>query len=80
MVTPNMMRQLWALVESTQVTTLLQFEDTDLVQFLLKRFSAQQSIDAQAATHLDTYIQSKLPLIRDLAEDRKSINQGSHQY
>ncbi|PSB27801.1 hypothetical protein [Stenomitos frigidus] len=78
MVTPNMMRQLWALVESTQVTTLLQFEDTDLVQFLLKRFRAQQSIDAQAASNLDTYIQSKLPLIRDLAEDRKSLHQGSH--
>ena len=78
MVTPNMMRQLWALVESTQVTTLLQFEDTDLVQFLLKRFRAQQSIDAQDASNLDTYIQSKLPLIRDLAEDRNSVNQGSH--
>lgn len=78
MVTPNMMRQLWTLVEATQVTTLLQFEDTDLVQFLLKRFRAQQSIDAQDARNLDTYIQSKLPLIRDLAEDRRSINQGSH--
>lgn len=78
MVTPNMMRQLWALVESTQVNTLLQFEDSDLVQFLLKRFKAQQSIDAQDASNLDTYIHSKLPLIRDLAEDRRSIKQGSH--
>ncbi|XGV97239.1 MAG: hypothetical protein ACAF41_31515 [Leptolyngbya sp. BL-A-14] len=78
MVTPNMMRQLWALVESTQVSTLLQFEDSDLVQFLLKRFKAQQLIDAHDTTSLDTYIQSKLPLIRDLAEDRNSVNQGSH--
>ncbi|MBW4472763.1 MAG: hypothetical protein KME45_20660 [Stenomitos rutilans HA7619-LM2] len=78
MVTPNMMRQLWALVESTQVSTLLQFEDSDLVQFLLKRFKAQQLIDAQDTSSLDTYIQSKLPLIRDLAEDRNSVNQGSH--
>ncbi len=78
MVSPNVMRQLWALVESTQVSTLLQFEDSDLVQFLLKRFNAQQSIDPQDARHLDTYIQSKLPLIRDIAEDRQAINQGSH--
>ncbi len=78
MVTPNMMRQLWTLVESTQVSTLLQFEDSDLVQFLLKRFKAQQSIDPQDASSLNIYIQSKLPLIRDLAEDRRSINQGSH--
>lgn len=78
MVTPNMMRQLWTLVESTQVSTLLQFEDSDLVQFLLKRFKAQQLIDTQDTNSLNTYIQSKLPLIRDLAEDRNSLNQGSH--
>ncbi len=78
MVTPSMMRQLWALVESTQVSTLLQFEDTDLVQLLLKRFKAQQSIDAQAANSLNTYIESKLPLIRDIAEDRQSVKVGSH--
>ncbi len=78
MVTPNMMRQLWALVESTQVSTLLQFEDSDLVQLLLKRFQAQQLIDAQDTRTLDTYIQAKLPLIRDIAAHRQSINQGSH--
>ncbi len=76
--TPKMMRQLWAMIESTQVSTLLQLEDLTLVQWLLKQFTAQQKLDAQETTSLNTYISSRLPLIRDTATERKSIGQGSH--
>jgi len=68
--TPNIMRQLWALIESTQANTLLQVDDSTLVQLLLKQLQAKQSIDAQTANSLDSYITSKLPLIRDTAEGR----------
>jgi hypothetical protein len=68
--TPNVLRQLWALIESTQVNTLLQVDDSTLVQLLLKQLQAKQSIDAQTANSLDSYITSKLPLIRDTAEGR----------
>ena len=70
--TPAIMRQLWAVIESTQVTTLLQVDDSTLVQLLLKQFAARQPIDAKMADSLDTYITSKLSLIRDTAEGRKS--------
>lgn len=76
--TPKMMRQLWAMIESTQVSTLLQLDDLTLVQWLLKQFTAQQVIDAQETSSLKTYINSKLPLIRDTAEERQSVGQGSH--
>lgn len=76
--TPKMMRQLWAMIESTQVNTLLQLDDLNLVQWLLKQFSAQQVIDAQEASSLTSYINSRLSLIRDTAEERKSVGQGSH--
>lgn len=76
--TPKMMRQLWAMIESTQVNTLLQLDDLNLVQWLLKQFSAQQVIDAQETSSLKTYINSRLSLIRDTAEERKSVGQGSH--
>lgn len=76
MLTPMMIRRLWALIESTQVTILLQFEDSALVQLLLNQFAAQQSIDAQVAINLNSYIQAKLPLIRDTAEGR-AMQQGS---
>lgn len=71
--TPKMMRQLWAMIESTQVSTLLQLDDLNLVQWLLKQFTAQQVIDDQETSSLANYINSKLPLIRDTAEERQSI-------
>ncbi|MGV0027798.1 hypothetical protein [Phormidesmis priestleyi] len=70
MLTPTMIRRLWTLIESTQTTILLQFEDSALVQLLLNRFVDQQQIDGQAAIHLNSYIQQRLPLIRDTAEGR----------
>lgn len=76
--TPKIMRQLWAVIESTQVTTLLQCDDAALVQLLLKQFAAQQVLDAQSTRSLNTYIKSKLPLIRDTAEGRLSTGRGSH--
>lgn len=78
MITAKMMQQLWAVIESTQVNTLLQFDDSDLVNLLLNRFANQQVIDAQTANTLNTYIESRLPLIRDIAEERRSLGQGTH--
>lgn len=77
MITSKMMQQLWAVIESTQVSTLLQFDDSALVQLLLCQFKNQQSIDAQTANSLNTYIRAKLPLIRDIAEGKLSVRQGS---
>jgi hypothetical protein len=74
--TPNTLRQLWALIESTQVSTLLQVDDSALVQLLLNQLQAKQSIDAQTASNLDSYITSKLPLIRDTAEGRSIQSRG----
>ncbi len=70
--TPHMMRQLWAVIESVQGNTLLQIDDSALVQLLLKRFVAKQPIDDQAQSNLNHYIQSRIPLIRDTAEGRSS--------
>ena len=73
MMTPKMMRQFWALIDTTQVSTLLQIDDSALVQLLLNQFTAEQPIDPQAAHSLNTYIQEKLPLIRDTAESRLCV-------
>ncbi|MDF5737968.1 MULTISPECIES: hypothetical protein [unclassified Nostoc] len=78
MVSAKMMQQLWAVIESTQVSTLLQFDDAALVQLLLQQLKVKQGIDAQADSILDTYIKSKLPLIRDTAESRLSFGQGGN--
>ncbi|MDZ8050425.1 MAG: hypothetical protein RMX68_009900 [Aulosira sp. ZfuVER01] len=75
MITAKLMRQLWAVIESTNVSSLLQFDDVALVQLLLQQLKAKQEIDEQADSSLDNYIKSKLPLIRDTAEGRLSIGQ-----
>ncbi|BAY92066.1 MULTISPECIES: hypothetical protein [unclassified Tolypothrix] len=77
MITAKMMRQLWAVIESTNVNTLLQFDDVALVQLLLQQLKAKQEIDEQADNSLDNYIKSKLPLIRDTAEGRISLGQDN---
>jgi len=78
MITAKMIQQIWAVIESTQVTTLLQFDDAALVQLLLQQLKVKQGLDAQADGSLNTYIKSKLPLIRDTAEGRLSFGRGNH--
>ncbi len=76
MISATMMRKIWAVIESNQVSTLLQFDDTALVQLLLQQLRATQEIDPLVDSSLNTYIQSKLPLIRDTAEARVDIDQS----
>lgn len=72
--TPSMLRQLWSLVETTQTTLLLNLDDSSLVQWLLRQFPAHRPLNSEEATILSSYIQSKLTLIRDLAQNRLAPN------
>lgn len=69
--TPTIMRQLWSVVETTQARTLLQLDDASLVQWLVKQTKKQVLLDCQETDFLCSYIQSRLSLIRDLAEGRQ---------
>ncbi len=68
--TPLMLRQLWILVEAAQTSTLLSLDDNNLVQWLLRQFRAERSLDHHETDILTTYIHSKLSLIRDMAQER----------
>lgn len=68
--TPLMLRQLWALVETTQSNILLSLDDSSLVQWLLRQVRSERSLDHHELDALSTYIRSRLPLIRDLAQGR----------
>lgn len=70
---PAMLRQLWALVETTQATQLLNLDDAGLVQCLLHQYSDRQSLNSEETTQLSSYIQSRLSLIRDLAQNRLAL-------
>jgi len=68
--TPLLLRQLWSLVEATQAHLLLTLDDNSLVQLLLRQIGNQRSLDHQETDLLSSYIQSRLSLIRDLAQER----------
>jgi hypothetical protein len=69
---PGLLRQFWTVVETTQTTLLLNLDDPSLVQQLTHELKTQQTLDLDEAKAVNHYIQSKLPLIRDMAQSRLS--------
>ncbi len=72
--TPAMLRQLWSLVETTQATVLVTLDDASLSQWLLKQLKMNSSINGNEADLLNQYIQSRLSLIRDIAQERLAVD------
>ncbi len=67
---PYTLRQLWSLIEDTQTITLLDLSDIDLVVYLLTQMENRQPLSLQEVDLVSNYIQSKISLIRDLADVR----------
>lgn len=76
--TPTMLRQFWTLVEHTQSNVLLGLDDSTLVQWLLSQLHRQQQLDGSQTDIFSSYIRSKLPLIRDIAQERQSFSLGHY--
>ncbi|NER36629.1 MAG: hypothetical protein F6J93_22030 [Oscillatoria sp. SIO1A7] len=70
---PLMLRELWSLIEKTQVKTLLTLDDVSLVQSLSKQFQQNKALKSDEIDMLRAYLQSKLSLIRDMAEGRSFL-------
>lgn len=70
---PLLLRQIWGLVEATQSQILLTLDDESLVEWLLSQLTNQRSLDSQEANLLSDYLQSRLPLIRDVAQSRHAL-------
>jgi hypothetical protein len=64
---PFLLRQLWSAVEATQATLLLNLDDNDLVQRLMRQL---RDLDDTESSVVNSYIELKLPLIRDMAQQR----------
>lgn len=67
---PQLLRHLWSLVERSQSSHLLALDDNSLVCWLLDQFAGQRPIDPTETDQLHGYIRAKIPLIRDLAQER----------
>jgi uncharacterized membrane protein YvbJ len=68
--TPTMLRQLWLLIETTQANLLLRLDDASLVQWLLKQFNQERSLNHDEIHVLSNYLNNRVSLIRDLAQQR----------
>jgi hypothetical protein len=67
---PMILHQFWAFIEETQTTTLLNLDDATLVGWLIGQFQRQTALDNTETQVLSTYISGRLPLIRELAQER----------
>ncbi|MGB5973176.1 MAG: hypothetical protein WBG38_07645 [Nodosilinea sp.] len=67
---PQLLRNLWSLVERSQSGHLLALDDSSLVSWLLEQFTGQQPINQTETEQLHGYIRAKIPLIRDIAQGR----------
>ena len=65
---PHLLRQLWALIESSQSRGILNLDDNSLVHWLTDQISGERSLDSIEADSLNCYIRSRIPLIRDIAQ------------
>jgi hypothetical protein len=69
-INPFLLRQFWNVVETTQANLLLHLDDPTLVRRLTNDLQVQRRLDAEETTAVNHYIESKLPLIRDIAQAR----------
>ncbi|GBE95197.1 hypothetical protein NCWK1_4980 [Nostoc cycadae WK-1] len=73
LVNSKILRQLWAVVEQTQSSTLLGLSDKDLVKLLLGQIESNKVLDSEETLSLTDYIYSRTLLIRDLAQARSAL-------
>lgn len=65
-----MLRQFWAVVETTQSQILLNLDERELSNLLLGKLDRRLPLSGEDEKVLTTYINSKASLIKDLAEAR----------
>ena len=68
------MRHVWSVIEETETKTILNLNDTDLIGQLLKQLENKKLLSSEQINELSTYISSRVPLIRDLAQSRMVCN------
>jgi len=64
----NLLRQLWSIVESAPSQRVSTLDDSGVLQWLMELLKADPTFDSQQLPVASTYIKSRLPLIRDLAQ------------
>ena len=64
------LRQIWLIIEQTQTLRLLSLSDSELIQSIQEKLKAQGLTSRTELNAVGVYVNSRIPLIRDFAEDR----------
>jgi hypothetical protein len=71
MLDASRLHQLWSAIEKTNISRLLGFNDTDLIQHLLQQLEKQEALSSEEANTVSNYVFAKKLLIRELALERR---------
>ncbi len=64
------LRQLWLIIEHLQIHTLLDLNDFELARKIQAQLNQEACLSSEEIAQVKSYIQSRIPLIRDSAESR----------
>jgi len=64
----RLLRQLWSIVESTPSQRISTLDDSGVLRWLTDLLKADPTFDANYLPMACDYIQTRMPLIRDLAQ------------
>ena len=67
---PFLLRQLWSVIDTAHSGHLLSLDDQGLVNWVIEQLCYRSPLDNVELTQVDRYIQSKIPLIRDIAQNK----------
>jgi hypothetical protein len=77
---PAVLRQFWSLVDEIRASIPLSLDDSSLEQWLLRRLRSEhlgqpsEPLDFCEAGLFSDYIHTRLPLIREFAQERQRIS------
>lgn len=69
-VTPSTLRQVWSVIEETHASLLLKLSDAELLQQLLIQLADKKQLNIEEVCDVRAYIDSRIPLIREDAQER----------
>ncbi|NEQ55218.1 MAG: hypothetical protein F6K11_34705 [Leptolyngbya sp. SIO3F4] len=67
---PLLLRQLWSVIDTAHSNHILSLDDQGLANWVMEQLCNQSSLDNVELSQVSRYIQSKLPLIRDMAQSK----------
>jgi hypothetical protein len=70
---PLRLRQIWTIVESSQASLLVRLDDPGLEKWLMRQFDKDVTLSSTECQAVNHYIHSKLPLIREMAEQKVPV-------